>query len=267
MNLLQRFEADFRTFAKQVEIVLPDPAALPFLPDLKALGNIIIACRNRYRDPHLDILGCGEKVRALIEEHVRATGVDPRVPPTKLFDVEFEQLLATQSSDRAKASEVEHAIRAHLKVNLDDDPEYYQTLSRRLEEIIQKYENKWTELVQQLLLFRDGMERQRSQQASELGLSETEYAFHGVLLAEIAKATGDETTDEHTHEQVLALTRELVQEFEQATRIVGFFDKWEEVKRIERQIKRAILDQPFGSKALVAAVTQRFMELGKRHFR
>ena len=263
----QRFEADFRTFAKQVEIVLPDPAALPFLPDLKALGNIIIACRNRYRDPHLDILGCGEKVRALIEEHVRATGVDPRVPPTKLFDVEFEQLLAAQTSDRAKASEVEHAIRAHLKVNLDDDPEYYQTLSRRLEEIIQKYENKWTELVQQLLLFRDGMERQRSQQASELGLSETEYAFHGVLLAEIAKATGDETTDEHTHEQVLALTRELVQEFEQATRIVGFFDKWDEVKRIERQIKRAILDQPFGSKALVAAVTQRFMELGKRHFR
>ena len=119
----------------------------------------------------------------------------------------------------------------------------------------------------ELLLFRDGMEQQRSQQASELGLSETEYAFHGVLLAEIAKATGDETTDEHTHEQVLALTRELVQEFEQATRIVGFFDKWEEVKRIERQIKRAILDQPFGSKALVAAVTQRFMELGKRHFR
>jgi type I restriction enzyme R subunit len=189
------------------------------------------------------------------------------VPPTKLFDVEFEQLLAAQTSDRAKASEVEHAIRAHLKVNLDDDPEYYQTLSRRLEEIIQKYETKWTELVQQLLLFRDGMERQRSQQASELGLSETEYAFHGVLLAEIAKATGDETTDAHTHEQVLALTRELVQEFEQATRIVGFFDKWEEVRRIERQIKRAILDQPFGSKALVAAVTQRFMELGKRHFR
>jgi len=263
----QRFEADFRTFAKQVEIVLPDPAALPFLPDLKALGNIIIRCRNRYRDPHLDILGCGEKVRALIEEHVRATGVDRRVPPTKLFDVEFEKLLTAQTSDRARASELVHATKAHINFKLDDDPEYYQTLSRRLEEIIQKYENKWAELVQQLLLFRDGMEQQRSQQASELGLSETEYAFHGVLLAEIAKATGDETTDEQTHEQVLALTRELVQEFEQATRIVGFFDKWEEVKRIERQIKRAILDQPFASKALVAAVIQRFMELGKRHFR
>ena len=117
----QRFETDFRRFAKQVEIVLPDPAATPFLADLKALGNIVIRCRNRYRDPQLDIEGCGEKVRALIEEHVRATGVDPRVPPTKLFDVEFEQVLAAQTSDRAKASEVEQAIRAHIKIKLDED--------------------------------------------------------------------------------------------------------------------------------------------------
>ena len=263
----QQFEADFRTFAKQVEIVLPDHAALPFLVDLKALGKVVIGCRNRYRDEHLDIVGCGEKVRALIEEHVRATGVDPRVPPTKLFDVEFEKVLAAQTSDRAKASEVEHAIKAHLKVKLDDDPEYYQSLSRRLEEIIQKHENKWTELVQQLMLFRDGMEQERTQQASDLGLSETEFAFHGVLMAEIAKATGDESMDEQTHEQVLDLTRDLVQDFEEATQIIGFFDKWDEVTRIKRQIKRAILDQPFGSKELVDAVTQRFMDLGKRHFR
>jgi type I restriction enzyme, R subunit len=114
----QQFEADFRTFSKQVEIVLPDPAANPFLGDLKALGKVVIGCRNRYRDEQLNIVGCGEKVRALIEEHVRATGVDPRVPPTKLFDVEFEQVLAAQTNDRAKASEVEHAaIKEHLKVN------------------------------------------------------------------------------------------------------------------------------------------------------
>ncbi len=48
----QQLAADFRSFAKQVEIVLPDPAALPFLPDLKALGNLIIRCRNRTRPCH-----------------------------------------------------------------------------------------------------------------------------------------------------------------------------------------------------------------------
>jgi type I restriction enzyme R subunit len=263
----QQFEIDFRSFAKKVDIVLPDPAANPFLADLKALGKILIGCRNRYRDDQLNIIGCGEKVRALIEEHVRATGVDPRVPPTKLFDVEFEVMVAAQTNDRAKASEIKHATRQHINERWDDDPEYYQTLSRRLEEIIQKYEGKWQELVHQLLLFRYGMERERTQQANDLGLSETEFAFHGVLMAEITKAAGDGSMDENTHQRLLELTKELVGEFEEATQIVGFFEKWDEVARIKRQIKRAILDQPFGDKALVDAVTQRFMDLGKRHFR
>jgi type I restriction enzyme R subunit len=250
-----------------MEIVLPDPAANPFLPDLKALGKVVIGCRNRYRDEQLDIVGCGEKVRALIEEHVRATGVDPRVPPTKLFDVEFEQVLAAQTNDRAKASEVEHAIKAHLKVKLDDDPEYYQTLALRLEEIILKYQQKWEELVQQLLLFRDGMEQERTKQNEDLGLSEIEGPFYRSLMAEITKASGVPTMDEETHQRVLDLTKELVSEFQEATQIIGFFDKWDEVARIKRQIKRSILDQPFGDKALVDAVTERFMDLGKRHFR
>jgi type I restriction enzyme, R subunit len=263
----QQFEADFRTFSKHVEIVLPDPAATPFLGDLKALGKVVIGCRNRYRDEQLNLVGCGEKVRALIEEHVRATGVDPRVPPTKLFDVEFEQVLAAQTNDRAKASEVEHAIKAHLKVKLDDDPEYYQSLALRLEEIIQKHQQKWEVLVQQLLLFRDGMEREKTQQNEDLGLSEVEGPFYRSLMAEITKASSDDTMDEETHQRVLNLTKELVAEFQEATQIVGFFDKWDELTRIKKQIKRSILDQPFGDRALVDAVTERFMDLGKRHFR
>jgi type I restriction enzyme R subunit len=263
----QEFENDFRTFAKQVEIVLPDPAATPFLSDLKTLGKILISARNRYRDPQLDLIGCGEKVRQLIEEHVRATGVDPRVPPTKLFDVEFQRVLDSQTSDRAKAEEIKGAAKAHIKVHLEDDPEYYQSLSKRLEEIIQKYESKWDELAHQLMLFRDSMEQDRKQEASDLGLDETEFAFHNTLMAEIANAAGDGAMNEETHEKVIELAKELVSDFKEATQIVGFFDKWDEVARIKRQIKRAILDQPFGDKDLVDAVTERFMDLGRRHFR
>ncbi len=263
----QQFEADFRTFAKQVEIVLPDAAANPFLADLKSLGKVVIGCRNRYRDEQLDIVGCGEKVRDLIEEHVRATGVDPRVPPTKLFDVEFEQVLAAQTNDRAKASEVENAIKAHIKVKLDEDPEYYQSLSLRLQEIIQKCENRWEELVQQLLLFRDGMEKEKTQQDADLGLSDEEGAFYRVLMKEVTEAVGDGAMDEETHQQVLDLTKELVAEFQEATQIVGFFQKDDEMRTIKRQIKRSILERPFGSKDLVAEVTDRFMDLAKVRFK
>lgn len=263
----QQFEADFRTFAKQVEIVLPDAAANPFLPDLKSLGKVVIGCRNRYRDEQLNIVGCGEKVRDLIEEHVRATGVDPRVPPTKLFDVEFEQLVAAQTNDRAKASEVENAIKAHIKVKVDEDPEFYQSLALRLEEIIQKYENKWEELVRQLLLFRDGMEEEKSQQDAGLGLSEEEGAFYRVLMKEVTEAVGDGAMDDNTHQEVLDLTKELVSAFQEATKIVGFFQRDAEMRTIKRQIKRSILDRSFGTKELVAEVTDRFMELAKVRFK
>lgn len=259
----QQFEADFRTFARQMEIVLPDPAANPFLADLKALGKVVIQCRNRYRDEQLNIVGCGEKVRTLIEKHVRADGVDPRVPPTKLFDVEFEQVLAAHANDRARASEVEHAIRAHIKVYLEEDPEYYESLARRLEEIIRNHEDRWEELTRQLLLFRDRMEQEKTQQDADLGLSEDEGAFYRILMAQVSRASGDAAMDEETRQRVLHLTRELVALLREATRIVGFFDKWNEKARIKQAIKRAILEQPFGSRALVDAVTERLMDLAR----
>ena len=72
--------------------------------------------------------------------------------------------------------------------------------------------------------------------------------------------------DGETHQSVLDLTKELVANLQGATQIVGFFDKWDEIARIKLQIKRSILGQPFGDKALANAVTERFMDLAKVRF-
>ncbi len=72
--------------------------------------------------------------------------------------------------------------------------------------------------------------------------------------------------DEETHQRVLDLNQKLVADLQEATRIVGFFNKWDEVARIKLQIKRSILDQPFGNRALVSAVTERLMDLAKARF-
>ena len=150
---------------------------------------------------------------------------------------------------------------------MDDDPEYYQSLAVRLEEIIQKCQQKWEVLVEQLLLFRDGMEKGRTQQNKDLGLSEIEGPFFRSLMAEITNTSDDETMDEETHQKVLDLTKQLVTEFQEAAQIVGFFQKDDEIKSIAKKIKRALLDQGFDDPELVKAVKERFMELGKRHFK
>lgn len=99
-NKRHHFQLDFQKFARQMDIVLPDKAATPFIPDLRKLGKISIGVRNLYYDLQLDISGVGEKVRKLIETHIYATGVNPRIPPVALLSKDFKEKLHQHKSKR-----------------------------------------------------------------------------------------------------------------------------------------------------------------------
>ena len=261
----QSFQADFHTFSKQMDIILPDSAAAPFLNDLKRLGKISVGARNLYRDEQLNISGAGEKVRKLIEEHVYSTGVDPKIPPVDLLAVDYREKLSHHKSSRSKASEIEHAIKHHIKINFEDDPEYYRKLSERLEDIIRRREEKWDELVQLLLDFRDNIESDHQKQAEDLGLSSTELSFYNILMAELAEGNDDVAMDAKSSEKVKEVVQSLVAKLDEATQIVDFFDKWDEQKRVRRDIKRVVIKN--FDESLVGPVTERFMELAKVKFK
>ena len=130
-DIRQQFEIDFKKFAKQMDIIFPDVASKPYIPDLMFLGKVNQSAKNMYRDPQLDIAGVGEKVRKLINEHIIGTGVDPKIPPIDLLAKDFKKHVSNIKSDKAKASEIEHAIKSHITVNLENDPAYYRTLSEK----------------------------------------------------------------------------------------------------------------------------------------
>jgi type I restriction enzyme R subunit len=48
----QQFEIDFKLFAKQMDIIRPDPAAQPFLADLKFLGKVSICAAGPEKLPN-----------------------------------------------------------------------------------------------------------------------------------------------------------------------------------------------------------------------
>lgn len=262
----QQFEIDFKKFAKQMDIIMPDVAVKPYLADLKFLGKVNLGARNLYRDSQLNLAGVGEKVRQLIDEHIRATGVDPKIPPVDLLATDFKKKLNEHKSDRARASEIEHAIKHHIEVNLEQDEEYYKSLSEKLKSIIKEHEEHWDELALQLLLFRDNIESDRKKQADDLGLSETEFAFRNILVAEIIRTT-DESSDEATHDEVIQVTKDLVTMLDEATAIVDFFKKQDEVKKMKKRIKRRILEASFDNDELRTVVMDRFMELAKVKFK
>ncbi len=263
----QQFEIDFKKFAKQMDIIMPDVGARPFLHDLTLLGKINQGARNLYRDAQLDLAGVGEKVRALIEEHIRATGVDPKIPPIDLLAVDYKKKLQAHKSDESKASEIENAIKHYIDINLAEDEEYYKSLSAKLDEILRKKSAHWDELVQMLLEFRDTIQSDRKQAAENLGLSDIEFSFHNVLVAEVARIKGDESLSEVIHDEIVRVTRALVEMLNKATSIVDFFKKQDEIKRVQKNIKRTIVESSFDDEALRKVVMDRFMELARVKFK
>jgi type I restriction enzyme R subunit len=265
-EIRQQFEIDFKKFAKQMDIIFPDVSTKPYIPDLMFLGKVNQSARNMYRDSQLNIAGVGEKVRKLIDEHIIATGVDPKIPPIDLLANNFKDHVSGIKSDKAKASEIEHAIKSHITVNIENDPAYYKSLSERLEGIIQEHGEHWDELVQFLFNFRENIETDRKKGAVDLGLTETEFAFRNILVSELSRITENDAIDENVHDEILKVTTKLVEMIE-SSQLVDFFDKHDEVKKVQLSIKRALMETSFGDdEKLRSAVINSFMDLAKVKF-
>jgi type I restriction enzyme R subunit len=149
-RLRAEFAVKLKAFLGSLDTVLPRPEGLPFCADAKRLAYIHARARGTYKDSVELGKDVGAKVRKLIDDHVISLGIDPKIPPIQLTDAQFDAHLARSSNDRAKASEMEHAVRAHIRRHVDEDPVLYRKLSERLDEILKTLGQQWSEVVAQL---------------------------------------------------------------------------------------------------------------------
>ncbi|MFG1876107.1 type I restriction endonuclease subunit R [Sphaerisporangium sp. NPDC049003] len=195
-ELRARFTVALTRFLKTVNTVLPDPAAKPYLEDAKRFGVIKITATRRYRDDEgrFDPAAYGAKIRELIDEHVTSLGIEQKLPPVALTAPDFAQKVEALPGPRARASEMEHAIRHHITVHRAEDPARYQRLSERLEEILKQLATDW----EQQVLALSGLiaEMTEEQPQNPFGLSQVESALYGLILQETA-TSADSAQDEH----------------------------------------------------------------------
>ena len=106
--------------------------------------------KQRYKDNSVNFTGVGQKVSALINQHLVELGVDPKIPPVELFDEDFIDCVTGNSrgNTQAKASEMEHAIRKHCTVHFDQDPAFYKRMSEKLDAVIARHGDDWKTLAE-----------------------------------------------------------------------------------------------------------------------
>lgn len=235
------FDLAFKRFAQSLDMMLPDPGALPYVSDARWLGKIRGAAAARYRDDKIDVSDCGAKVKQLIEEAVIAEGIQILVKQVSLFTPEFEEKLKALKSDEARASEMEHAVKNEIHVKLDESPAFFTSLRERLEQIIEDRKAKRIDAAQQLKLF-EALTRElrgHAGAAEKLGLTETGFAIYGLLkgppqltVAERKAAPYGAKIDEA--KTALASLLE-----EQLTPLFGLVD-WVDKDDVQREMRRRI---------------------------
>lgn len=151
--LRDQFETELRLFLSAVDTVMPRKEARPFTDAARLFAEIAAKARRRYReDGNFDPSLYGEKIRELIDEHMTALGIAQVLPPMSITDPEYQRK-AARLGVRARVSEMEHAIRHHISVHMDEDPVRYRRLSEHLEEILAEHQDDWDQRAQALSAF------------------------------------------------------------------------------------------------------------------
>ncbi len=125
------FMLAFKKLTRSLDLVLPAKEALDYLKTYNALTEINVLAGRHLNDQRLSMKGIPPKLRALTDQYLASKGIDQKVKPISILDEDFERKVAQRKRTKTKAAEVEHAIRHHLDVELDDDPELKPRSRRR----------------------------------------------------------------------------------------------------------------------------------------
>ncbi len=240
-GLRTRFSLRLKDFLTALDTILPRPEGLPYVKDAKRFGLIERLARRRYRDcdsGDFDPSLYGAKVRALIDEHVMALDIATKVPPISITAPDFLAKVQQLPSDKAKASEMEHALRFHIRKNFDEDPAAYRKLSERLDQILENLTGQWDQLaasLEQLLEETSAKQQPKSRVHAEpmvvrtYGLLEGEFNTTSELPAEVRR-------------DILGVAEQVAEETAAQARLVNFWQNRLAQEDLRRRLMQ-ILDE------------------------
>jgi type I restriction enzyme, R subunit len=257
-----KFRAELLTYSKSffdsLDLLFNTQAGGEYWIRAKRLGYLLWRIKDRYKDETMDLKWASQKVRQLIDKHLFSLGIDTKVQQVSILSDEFKTKVDyLNKTPKSKASEMEHAIRWHIKVNLDKDPTLYNRFKDRLETILNAYKENWEEIVKQLGELREEMATGRKVETE--GISIIEAPFYDLLKASLI------TENENEIHKTKELTHTLILILKETAAINNFWtDKAAERKRIEGMIEDEIrYSRIDGLSAQASEMATELMKLAK----
>ena len=238
IKLRADFEVYLKKFLQSLNLILPHEAGHAYRGPARRFGYLLRMVKERFKDDSIDISDAGAKVRALINEHLIDLGINPKIPPIELLSPDFLEHVRKHSAGdpEAKASEMEHALRKHCTIHFDEDPAFYQSLSDKLEKLIDAQRDNWKALAEGYEQLRREAEAGRTETVEGLTKEATTFYDYVVRLA----FDGDGVPSEHLP-RLKALMNRVVETLQDTIGIIDFWKKPIEVKKLRGNIDTEIL--------------------------
>lgn len=227
-------------FLQAINTVLPDAKAQPYLTPAKRFAWLKAQARERYKDSSMSLGKAGEKIRKLINEHLVSLGINPKVPPVDLMDPKFlaNPKKKKEDTEKATASEMAHALRKHITVNMAEDPAMFLPMSEKLESILRTFDKNWAEQVKQLnLLVTEAKEGRKKK--SVAGVSDKAAPFYDLMVALIQKTN---TLQPKEKESLKAFANGLVARFKEEVSAPNFWSDETRVELLKGVVEDSLID-------------------------
>ncbi|KXB01750.1 hypothetical protein AKJ45_02855 [candidate division MSBL1 archaeon SCGC-AAA261F19] len=226
------FEEKIRKLKNLYESIAPDPFLKNFQEEYKWLCEIDISYRKKVkREEKAEREEFGEKTKEMIEENVDVKGINDNFP---LYEVDQDYLSKVKekyASPKERASEIEHAVRSKLHIEMPKNSRY-ESLAKRLEKIISRRRKGDLDDIEALKKLEDLTEEtvkiSASAKAGDMGLTSGEYAIYELLK---------QYTEGAKEEKLRVFAKEIGSMVEKET---SNFPYWNEKIEIRKEIKKQI---------------------------
>ncbi|MEX1193527.1 MAG: type I restriction endonuclease subunit R [Dehalococcoidia bacterium] len=277
-DVFEKFNAAYLGFAQLMDRFLPDPEALAYTDRLTKLTRIRAYVRAQFLrvDREIDWEGVSAKVKHLIDSRIDAQ-VRQLMKPVDIMDQEFEAKISELPHDEARASVMEHAIRAQIKERFGENPAFYEKLSQQLLRIIEEMRQRLIDAAEACRRMREVRDAAANEArlAQEQGLSELSFAFYellaqsrdGVIGAEqqaprTAEAAGGYETS--FNEELKTVAIQIEEAMRHGQSIIDWINK-EDVQRVmRRDIKRELRKVEGLSEEQVEELARSMVEVARR---
>lgn len=195
----QRFYDALNSFARALKLSLSssdfylttsEARIKKYKDDLLFFHRLRTAVKLRYAES-IDYGEYEQKIRKLLNDHIKAQGVNVITPEVNVFDAPaFEAAVADVTSKAARADAIAYKIKKTATEKMEEDPAFYRRFSQLIEDVIEQYKQGRLSELEYLNQVEAAVETLRRGQVdgfpSQLSEKPDARAYYGILADHLA---------------------------------------------------------------------------------